>query len=42
MTAQSNLCKLEGSWKAAESGAPSIIDALTSLMKSVREQEVAP
>ena len=41
MTAQSNLCKLEGSWKAAESGAPSIIDALTSLMKSVREQEVA-
>ena len=42
MTAQSNLCKLEGSWKVAESGTPSIIDALTSLMKSVREQEVAP
>jgi len=39
MAAQSNLCKLEGTWKAAEANSPSMVDALTSLMKSVRVHE---
>ena len=42
MAAQSNLCKLEGTWKTAETNGVSVVDALTSLMKSIREQGVAP
>lgn len=41
MSAQSNLCKLEGSWKASDAVSTSVVDALTALMKEIRGQEVA-
>jgi hypothetical protein len=42
MSAQSNLCKLDGTWRASESNASSVKDALTALMKEIRGQEVVP
>jgi len=41
MSAQSNLCKLEGTWKASDAASPSVVDALTALMKEIRAQEIA-
>ena len=42
MSAQSNLCKLEGTWKTSDAVSSCVVDALTALMKEIRGQEAAP